>query len=26
MGVKQIPSFAEPSYSNPSIRFVPKEG
>lgn len=25
-GVKQIPNFAEPSYSNPSIRFVPKEG
>ena len=25
-GVKQIPNFAEPSYTNPSIRFVPKEG
>ncbi|MFN2240219.1 MAG: 4Fe-4S dicluster domain-containing protein [Thermoanaerobaculia bacterium] len=26
LGVKQIPNFAYPAYSNPSIRFVPKEG
>lgn len=26
LGAKQIPNFAEPSYTNPSIRFVPKEG
>ena len=25
-GVRQIPNFADPSYSSPSIRFVPKEG
>lgn len=25
-GAKEIPSFAEPSHTNPSIRFVPKEG